>query len=67
MRLRHRHYAGAMQLDVSIIKGGQVIETERLTNPADGDVAASINRQMARARKRFGSKLWPVQWDIREV
>lgn len=56
-----------MDLDVSIVKNGQTLATERLTDPQDGEVTAAIGRVSAQARQAVGGTFWPAQIDVREV
>ena len=56
-----------MDLDVSIVKNGQTLATERLTDPQDDEVTAAIGRVSAQARQAVGVTFWPAQIDVREV
>lgn len=62
----HR-YDGGMDFDVSAVKSGQVLATERVINPGEGDISDAITRVMGEARKKLGATLWPAQIDVREV
>jgi hypothetical protein len=56
-----------MDYDVSIVKNGQIIATERVINPQKGEVTEAINRVSDQARQVTGGTLWPAQIDVREV
>lgn len=49
------------EITVSVIKDGQIIASDKVADPHQGDVEATITRLISQLRKQRKESLWPFE------